>query len=61
MSNIKRTHTPVDTERKLNAHKTFNLRPVSTGMGHHVCKGRIFAEFLKIRRILELLSLQSNL
>ena len=50
MSNIKRTHTPVDTERKLNAHKTFNLRPVSTGMGYHVCKGRIFAEFLKIRR-----------
>ena len=22
---------PVDTERKLNAHKTLNLRPVSTG------------------------------
>ena len=23
---------PVDTGRKLNAHKTFNLRPVSTGV-----------------------------
>ena len=23
---------PVDTGRKLNVHKTFNLRPVSTGM-----------------------------
>ena len=25
------THSPVDTGRKLNVHKTFNLRPVSTG------------------------------
>ena len=25
------TMTPVDTARKLNVHKTINLRPVSTG------------------------------
>ena len=25
-------HFPVDTGRKLNVHKTFNLRPVSTGL-----------------------------
>ena len=34
-------HIPVDTGRKLNEHKTFNLRPVSTGMvlnraTHHI-------------------------
>ena len=26
------TNFPVDTGRKLNVHKTFNLRPVSTGL-----------------------------
>ena len=31
-SNIRINHTPVDTGRKLNVHKTFNLRPVSTGI-----------------------------
>ena len=28
------TRLPVDTGRKLNVHKTFNLRPVSTGLGY---------------------------
>ena len=25
-------HFPVDTGRKLNVHKTFNLRPITTGL-----------------------------
>ena len=30
-NNKKKRNGPVDTWRKLNVHKTFNLRPVSTG------------------------------
>ena len=30
---VKQGTNPVDTGRKLNVHKTFNLRPVSTGKG----------------------------
>ena len=44
-------HIPVDTGRKLNVHKTFNLRPVSTGMGHETFKQNIFRFNYLINRI----------
>ena len=45
---IRQTHlesensdSPIDTGRKLNVHKTFNLRPVSTG---RLCNKQTFPE-----------------
>ena len=44
-------HTPIDTGRKLNVHKTFNLRPVSTGKLSYEQAGSIFKRDILVCRV----------